>query len=108
MASSVNSMLPHSHLDEPSPHNIPVVFFFNGVTAVLGWNCVLTSLDYFNWVYPSYNIFLYFPIPCFVGATIISLTFAFISALVEVRKIIFWSLLGVITFLILLLANSFI
>lgn len=30
---------------------VKFTFFINGVSALLGWNAVLTSLDYFNSVY---------------------------------------------------------
>ena len=55
--------------------SISHVFFINGIIAILGYNSVLSSLDYFNQVYQSFNVFLYFILPCFICATIVSLSF---------------------------------
>ena len=45
---------------------LDILFLLNGITSLLGWNAVLTSLDYFAYVYP-YNVYQYFPIPLFIG-----------------------------------------
>lgn len=51
------------------------IFFVNGITILVGWNAVLTSLDYFATVYPSYNVYLYFPIPIFAAYGLTAVTY---------------------------------
>ena len=67
------------------------MFFLNGVTAIFGWNSVLSSLDYFNFVYQSYNVFLFFPLPCFICATFVSVFYHLISQKILLNKIIIGS-----------------
>lgn len=62
-----------------SPHRIENLFFLNGISSLLGWNVVLASLDYFFNAYSNYNVFLYFPIPCFVAYAITGITFHWLS-----------------------------
>lgn len=51
------------------------LFFLNGITALLGWNSVLGSLDYFSNAYPGYNVYLYYPIPVFIAYAITGVLF---------------------------------
>ena len=34
---------------------------------MIGWNAVLTALDYLNFKYPNRNVYFIFPIPYFIA-----------------------------------------
>lgn len=55
---------------------------------MLGWNAVLGSLDYFNNIYPNYNVYLYFPIPCFIAYTVTGLMFNWLTLKVDYRTLV--------------------
>jgi hypothetical protein len=50
------------------------LFLVNGIASLLGYNALLTSLDYFNEVYKGYDVYSYFLPPVFAGyvATVVS------------------------------------
>lgn len=56
-----------SNINSFSLTKVENVFFLNGISASLDWNSLLSSLDYFSNVYIGYNVYLYFPIPEFIG-----------------------------------------
>lgn len=51
------------------------IFFMNGITILVGWNAVLTSLDYFSTVYTTHNVYLFFPIPIFAAYGFTAITY---------------------------------
>ena len=55
----------------PSPPPFPQVFFISaGICSLLGWNAVLTALDFYSKYFPSFNVSFYMPIPKFIGHVI--------------------------------------
>lgn len=56
-----------------------ILFLINGVAALLGYNALLTSLDYFNFVYKGYDVYTLFLPPVFLGYVIIVLSYKWLS-----------------------------
>jgi hypothetical protein len=56
-----------------------VIFFINGINALLGWNAVLASLDYFAGSFTDYNIYSFLPVPLFVGYITIGVIYHSVS-----------------------------
>ena len=77
-----------------SPHRTSNLFFLNGVTSLLGWNVILTSLDYFHYVYEDYNVYLYFPIPVFIAYVLTGISFNWISTAYKYRNIVTVGIVG--------------
>jgi hypothetical protein len=56
---------------KPHPTWFPQFFFLSaGVCSLLGWNAVLTALDFYGKYFPSFNVSFYMPIPKFIGQVI--------------------------------------
>lgn len=55
------------------------LFLINGIASLLGYNAVLTSLDYFNYVYSGYNVYSLFLPPVFVGYVLTVVSYRWIS-----------------------------
>lgn len=84
------------------------LFFLNGITSLLGWNAVLSSLDYFNIIYKGYNVYLYFPIPVFVAYVLTGIIFNWISLKFNYKTMIVFGIIGTNICLLLLLIVSII
>lgn len=54
-------------------------FLLLGLVSLLGWNGILTSMDYFSDNFPDYNVAFYFPIPVYVATNTCSLLIYFIA-----------------------------
>lgn len=89
-----------------SPYKIENLFFLNGIVSLLGWNVVLTSLDYFNFIYEEYNVYLYFPIPCFLAYVITGATFHYVSTKFLFKQLIPWGIMGTSASLLLMFIVS--
>lgn len=55
------------------------LFLLNGITSLLGWNAVLSSMDYYGYVYDPHNIPLWFPVPLFVAYLTVGVLFNWLS-----------------------------
>jgi len=55
------------------------LFLINGIASLLGYNALLTSLDYFNYVYKGYDVYSFFLPPVFAGYVIIVLSYRYLS-----------------------------
>lgn len=56
-----------------------ILFLINGITALLGWNAVLSSFDYYTYVYEPYNVVLWFPIPLFAAYMMVGVLYNWMS-----------------------------
>lgn len=66
---------------------LDILFLLNGITSLLGWNAVLSSLDYFAYVYP-YNVYQYFPIPLFIGYAITGASYNMLSLKISYKYLV--------------------
>lgn len=80
----------------------------NGITALLGWNAVLGSLDYFADIYKGYNVYLYFPVPVFIAYAITGVAFNWINKMLSYKSLVSAGIVGVNVTLIVLLVISLI
>ena len=55
------------------------LFLINGIASLLGYNALLTSLDYFNHVYKDYDVYSLFLPPVFAGYVVIVLSYRWLS-----------------------------
>lgn len=55
------------------------LFLINGISSLLGYNALLTSLDYFNYVYDGYDVYSLCLPPVFLGYVVIVVSFRWIS-----------------------------
>lgn len=55
------------------------LFLINGIASLLGYNALLTSLDYFNSVYKGYDVYSLFLPPVFLGYVLIVLSYRWLS-----------------------------
>lgn len=62
---------------------------------MLGWNAVLGSLDYFQYIYKDYKIYLYFPVPVFIAYAISAVGFYQISKNFSYKKLTIFGIIGV-------------
>ena len=51
----------------------------NGITSLLAWNTVLSSFDYYSYVYKSYNVVLWFPTPLFFAYMVAGILYNWVS-----------------------------
>jgi hypothetical protein len=56
-----------------------VIFFINGVNALLGWNAVLAAFDFFAKSFAEYNIYSFLPVPLFAGYLTVGFSYHYIS-----------------------------
>ena len=56
-----------------------MVFFLNGINALLGWNAVVAALDYFQASFMDYNIYSFLPVPLFIAYLLVDLLFQKVS-----------------------------
>ena len=93
--------------DSPLPiKKISTLFIINGITSVMGWNMVLSSLDYFHYVYGEYNVYLYIPIPIFLGYFVTAIFYKKLFARLGDKILVVWGLLGINLSLALMLGFS--
>ena len=52
-----------------------ICFLINGISSLLGWNCVLAAFDYFDKVYEGRSVTIYFTIPVFAGYVLVGVLF---------------------------------
>lgn len=52
-----------------------LIFFFNGVESLLGWNAVITAFDFFGNSFTEYNVYSLLPVPVVAAELLISLCF---------------------------------
>lgn len=64
------------------------MFLINGIASLLGYNALLTSLDYFNYVYKDYDVYSWFLPPAFLAYVFTALTYKFISDKYSYKTII--------------------
>ena len=55
------------------------LFLINGISSLLGYNALLTSLDYFDFVYDGYDVHSLFLPPVFLGYVVVVLSLRWIS-----------------------------
>lgn len=55
------------------------LFLINGIASLLGYNALLTSLDYFNYVYDGYDVYSLTLPPVFVGYVAVVISYRWIS-----------------------------
>lgn len=55
------------------------LFLINGIASLLGYNALLTSLDYFSLVYDGYDVYSLFLPPVFLGYVVLVLSFRWLS-----------------------------
>lgn len=65
-----------------------ILFLINGVAALLGYNALLTSLDYFSFVYKGYDVYSLFLPPVFLGYVIIVLSYKWLSYKFSYTKLV--------------------
>jgi hypothetical protein len=78
----------------------------NGVITLIGWNAVLTSLDYFHMVF-NYNVELQFPIYYISFYNLVGLAMPFISKHVSYTKRIIISCICLNITMVMMLLSSF-
>ena len=66
----------------------PELFLINGIASLLGYNALLTSLDYFNYVYKGYDVYSLFLPPVFAGYVLIVLSFRWLSYKFSYTKLV--------------------
>ena len=78
------------------------------MNSILGWNAVLSTLDYFKVKFADFNVYSFLPIPVFVGYIVIGMLFHSISSRFKyVNLIIFGNLLIDLGMISLLLTSIF-
>ena len=55
---------------EKIPFLANLFFLYSGIASLLGWNALLTALDFYNLQYPEYQVYFYLPIPKFVSQVV--------------------------------------
>lgn len=95
-----------SNINSFSLAKVENVFFLNGISASLDWNSLLSSLDYFSNVYIGYNVYLYFPIPEFIGYLLSSSIFNQLTNKLGYENLIKMGIVGTNISLLILLAIS--
>lgn len=80
-----------------------IIFFINGVNALIGWNAVLAALDYFADSFADYNVYSFLPVPLFAGYMLvgslyhsISNKFQYKNIIIVGNTIIFFSLIAIL------------
>lgn len=56
-----------------------ILFMINGIASLLGYNALLTSLDYFEHVYKGYDVYSLFLPPVFLGYVVMVLSFRWLT-----------------------------
>ena len=64
-----------------------------GISALLGWNCILASLDYLDKQFPKGNVRFVLPVPQFVAINLIGLTIFKISQYISMTSRIILSVI---------------
>lgn len=95
-------------LSESEAESKSTVFYFfcNGITSLLGWNAVLSSLDYFANAYPNYNVYSNFPLPLFAGYLLVAVSYHILSLKFKYIKMIYFGNIAVNVELVLLFLCS--
>lgn len=65
-----------------------ILFLINGVASLLGYNALLTSLDYFDFVYKGYAVFSLFLPFVFLGYVVIVLSYKWLSYKFSYSKLV--------------------
>lgn len=65
-------------------------------------------MDYFQFIYKDYSVYLYFPVPVFIAYAFTALTFHYICKLFNYRKLTIFGIIGVNISMTLLLLLSII
>jgi fucose permease len=65
-----------------------ILFLVNGIASLLGYNALLTSLDYFNFVYKGYDVYSLFLPPVFGGYVAIVLSYRWLSYKFTYRQLV--------------------
>lgn len=56
-----------------------VIFFINGINALLGWNAVLAAFDFFAKSFKEYNVYSFLPVPLFAAYLLVGVSYHEIS-----------------------------
>ena len=56
-----------------------LIFFINGINALLGWSAVLAAFDYFATSFKDYNVYSFLSVPLFVAYLLVGLSYHKIS-----------------------------
>lgn len=86
---------------EAVPYLATFNFLFSGIGALIGWNSVLTALDYFNFSY-SRNVVFVFTIPLFISTNIFSFLLYPLARYISLNMRILFGLVFMAIILILL------
>jgi hypothetical protein len=54
---------------------VEFTFFLNGLSSLIGFNAIVSSLDYFQTVYTDYDVNRWFPIPFSIGGFMMALAY---------------------------------
>lgn len=68
-------------------------FLLLGLATLIGWNAVLSSIDFFTSKFPEYNISFIMLIPSFIATFIFSLFASYFSKIISLNKRIFGSII---------------
>lgn len=88
--------------DDTIPLLGKITFFFIGVASLVGWNAILTGLDFFTSKFPDYDYSFYISIPMFVGNNLVNLFIHILSKYLSLKLRIIIGLMGQILTLILI------
>jgi hypothetical protein len=69
------------------------VFFLLGVSSLISWNSILTSLDYFVEKFPNSNVPFLFPIPMYIGTNIFGILVIKLAKYISLEARIYGGLL---------------
>lgn len=56
-----------------------------GITSLISWNAILTSLDYFSLQFPSYNVYFLLGIPYYIGSNIFGVLIVYVAKKFKVK-----------------------
>lgn len=80
----------------------------HGIACLFGWFVVLNSLDYFQSIYPHYDVYAFFLLSILIGYIIIAVTYRQITSKVAIQRIVNLGLIICTVSLLLLLLTSLI
>lgn len=56
-----------------------------GITSLIGWNAILTSLDFFKNSFSNFNVYFLMGVPYFVGMNLFGVLMIWISKILKVK-----------------------
>ena len=74
--------------DENKSFSHQTIFLVHGITCLIGWFVVLNALDYFQSIFPGYDVYAYFLLFLLIGYLITVVLFRKISKRYAIQRII--------------------